>query len=146
MRKRCGRSTMVKRGADVTPFARPLTDSTDFDPLVKRIGPARVVQLGEASHGTHEFYQWRAGLTRRLVEERGFSLVAVEGDWPDCERVDGSVRGVVGAPEDPREALDVFERSPTWMWANDEVVEFCRWLRHWNADRDERRRVGFHGL
>jgi erythromycin esterase len=95
---------MVKRGDDVMTahrapsgmsvrsFARPLSDGTDFDALVERIGAARVVQLGEASHGTHEFYQWRAALTRRLVEERGFSFVAVEGDWPDCERVDGSFR------------------------------------------------------
>ena len=85
-------------------FARPLTDAIDFDPLLARIGSARVVQLGEASHGTHEFYQWRAVLTRRLISECGFSFVAVEGDWPDCERVDGSVRCAAGAPEDPRAA------------------------------------------
>jgi erythromycin esterase-like protein len=100
--------------------------------------------LGEASHGTHEFYTWRAALTRRLIEERGFSFVAVEGDWPDCERVDRSVRGAPGAPADPREALLAFERWPTWMWANEEVVDFCRWLRAHNERAA--RPVGFHGL
>ncbi|MDG4762768.1 erythromycin esterase family protein [Solwaraspora sp. WMMD406] len=102
--------------------------------------------LGEASHGTHEFYAWRAAITRRLIVERGFSLVAVEGDWPDCDRVDRSVRGRSDAPSDPGEALHTFERWPTWMWANDEVVDFCRWLRRHNDSVGESARVGFHGL
>jgi erythromycin esterase-like protein len=86
--------------------------------------------VGEAGHGTHEYYAWRAALTRRLIEERGFDLVAVEGDWPDCARADRTVRLRRGAVDDPREALDAFERWPTWMWANDEVVDLCRWLRY----------------
>ncbi|HEY7272557.1 MAG TPA: erythromycin esterase family protein [Actinoplanes sp.] len=102
--------------------------------------------LGEASHGTHEFYTWRAAITRRLIEERGFSFVAVEGDWPDCARVDRSVRCAADAPDDPREALAAFERWPTWMWANEEVADFCRWLRGHNAARDPAERVAFHGL
>ncbi|MET8837650.1 erythromycin esterase family protein [Micromonospora sp. NPDC004540] len=102
--------------------------------------------LGEATHGTHEFYTWRAAVTRRLVEERGFSFVAVEGDWPDCDRVDRSVRCRPDAPADPRAALAAFERWPTWMWANEEVVDFTRWLRDRNARVDEAGRVGFHGL
>nr|WP_239543425.1 erythromycin esterase family protein [Micromonospora terminaliae] len=102
--------------------------------------------LGEATHGTHEFYTWRAAVTRRLVRERGFSFVAVEGDWPDCDRVDRSVRCRPGAPADPRAALAAFERWPTWMWANEEVVDFARWLREHNARVDEADRVGFHGL
>ncbi|MCU1606726.1 MAG: Erythromycin esterase [Modestobacter sp.] len=84
--------------------------------------------MGEASHGTHEYYAWRATLTRRLIEERGFGFVAVEGDWPDCYRVNRSVKLRAGADEDPRDALDAIERWPTWMWANDDVVGFCRWL------------------
>jgi erythromycin esterase len=131
---------------DVAALARPLVDAGDLDRLVDRAATARVVMVGEATHGTHEFYAWRATLTRRLIDECGFSLVAVEGDWPDCARVDASVRCAPGAPEDPREALVAFERWPTWMWANEEVVDFARWLRAYNAGRDEQRRVGFHGL
>ena len=104
-------------------MARPLRTPADLDPLLERIGDARVVAVGEASHGTHEYYAWRAALTRRLVEELGFDLVAVEGDWPDCYRVDRSVRLRPGADEDPRDALDAFARWPTWMWANDDVVD-----------------------
>lgn len=105
------------------------------------MGDARVVLIGEASHGTHEYYTWRAALTRRLIEERGFSFVAVEGDWPDCERVDAAVRG---SSATPMEALLGYERWPTWMWANEEVVDFADWLRAFNASSS--REVGFHGL
>jgi erythromycin esterase-like protein len=131
---------------DVRALARPLGGEADLDPLLERIGDARIVAIGEASHGTHEYYAWRAALTRRLVEERGFRFVAVEGDWPDCYRVNRSVRLRPGADEDPRDALDAFARWPTWMWANDDVVDFCRWLRGFNADRPEEQRVGFYGI
>jgi erythromycin esterase-like protein len=127
-------------------LARPLRDAADLDPLIERIGGARIVAIGEASHGTHEYYAWRAALTRRLVEERGFRFVAVEGDWPDCYRVNRSVRLREGADEDPRDALDAFTRWPAWMWANDDVVDFCRWLRDVNAGRPAEQRVGFYGL
>jgi erythromycin esterase-like protein len=130
----------------VRSLARPLRDPADLDPLLERIGDARIVAVGEASHGTHEYYAWRAALTRRLIEERGFRFVAVEGDWPDCYRVNRSVKLRDGADEDPRETLDAFNRWPTWMWANDEVVNFCRWLRGFNASRAADQRVGFYGL
>jgi len=133
-------------GDEVAALAAPLTDPGDLDVLLDRVGNARVVMLGEASHGTHEFYAWRAVITRRLIEEKGFSFVAVEGDWPDCDRVDRSVRCLPDAPADPREALLAFERWPTWMWANEEVVDFGRWLRARNTTRDEPARIGFHGL
>jgi erythromycin esterase len=133
-------------GADAASLARDLGDPGDLEPLLDRIGDARVVMLGEATHGSHEFYTWRAALTRRLLEERGFSFVAVEGDWPDCDRVDRAVRGTGDAPDAPREALLAFARWPTWMWANEEVVDFARWLRTWNDGRDPDRRAGFHGL
>ena len=131
---------------EIAALASPLRDPGDLDRLLDRVGDARVVMLGEASHGTHEYYTWRAAITRRLIEERGFSFVAVEGDWPDCERVDRSVRCRDGAPNDPREALLQFERWPTWMWANEEVADFTRWLRSYNEGRDPDQRVGFHGL
>jgi erythromycin esterase-like protein len=130
----------------VRALARPLRDDDDLDPLLERIGDARIVAVGEASHGTHEYYAWRAALTRRLIEERGFTVVAVEGDWPDCYRVNRSVRLRDGADEDPRDALDAFARWPTWMWANEDVVDFCRWLRRHNAERPDDQRAGFYGL
>ncbi|MER5267942.1 erythromycin esterase family protein [Actinosynnema sp. NPDC002837] len=137
---------MNRYGDEVAAMAAPLRDAGDFDVLLDRVGDARVVMLGEASHGTHEFYRWRAALTSRLITEKGFSFVAVEGDWPACDRVDRSVRGLPGAPEDPRAALAAFDRWPTWMWANEEVVDFCRWLRTHNAVSAEEERVAFHGL
>jgi erythromycin esterase len=104
------------------------------------------VLLGEASHGTHEYYTLRAEITRRLVSEKDFAFVAVEGDWPDCDAVDRTVRHADGAPCDVRTALQAFERWPTWMWANEEVLELATWLRGWNAARAPEDRVGFHGL
>jgi erythromycin esterase len=132
---------------DIRSLAAPFGDTSDLDRLLDRIGDAHVVMLGEASHGTHEYYEWREKVTRRLFGERGFSFVGVEGDWPDCERVDRSVRCLENAPTDPKEALEEFERWPTWIWANEEVVEFCRRLRARNSTIDDpRRRAGFHGL
>jgi erythromycin esterase len=130
-------------GDEVAALCAPLTDPGDFDVLLDRVGDARVVMIGEASHGTHEFYRWRAALTQRLVTERGFSFVAVEGDWPDCDRVDRAVRRV---PDDPRAALLAYDRWPTWMWANEEVADFTRWLHAHNSTVDAAERVGFHGL
>jgi len=135
---------MGRYGDEVAGLATELTDPGDLDALMDRASSARVVMLGEASHGTHEYYSWRAAVTRRLIEELGFSFVAVEGDWPDCERVDRSVRGLPGSPGDPREALMAYDRWPTWMWANEEVADFCRWLRVRNATREPK--VGFHGI
>ena len=130
---------------DVRALARPLRDAGNLDPLLERIGDARVVLLGEASHGTHEYYAWRTAMTRRLVAEHGFSFVAVEGDWPDCQRVHCAVT-LASAAEDPREVLRGYERWPTWMWANEEVAELARWLRGHNTARPAEDRVGFHGL
>jgi erythromycin esterase len=131
---------------DIVALSRSLADASDLDVLLDRVGDARVVMLGEASHGTHEFYRWRARLTQRLIAEKGFSFVAVEGDWPDCDRIDAAVRCLPDAPQDPQAALAAFERWPTWMWANEEVLDFCRWLRGHNLRRDPVERAGFHGL
>ncbi|MFG1852660.1 erythromycin esterase family protein [Actinomadura geliboluensis] len=131
---------------DVLGAVLPLEYEEDLDPLMDRIGDARCVLIGEASHGTHEYYAWRAALTRRLVSERGFSFVAVEGDYPDCRRVGRSVTLAPGAPADPRDVLDAYERWPTWMWANEETAKFCRWLRDHNADLPPDDRAGFYGL
>ncbi|MEU4568139.1 erythromycin esterase family protein [Micromonospora sp. NPDC023956] len=119
---------------------------SDFDPLLARVADARIVMLGEATHGTYDYYRLREQLTRRLIAECGFSFVAVEGDWPDCDRVNRSVTAVPRGAPDPLAALERFERWPTWMWANAEVARFCRWLRAWNVDRPQPARAGFHGL
>ena len=124
----------------------PLIGSAkDYDPLLELIGDSRIVLLGEASHGTHEFYRERALITRRLIEEKGFTGIAVEADWPDAYRVNRYVRG---APEDgdAEEALRGFQRFPTWMWRNAEVLDFVGWLRAHNESRDPVDAVGFYGL
>jgi erythromycin esterase len=126
--------------------ARPLKGPDDLDPLLERIGVARFVLLGEASHGTAEYYNWRAILSRRLILEKGFSFIAVEGDWPACDRLDRYIKGSEDAGADAREALQVFGRWPTWMWANEEVAELAERLRRYNRSRPEPGRVGFHGL
>jgi len=127
--------------------ARPLTGSpSDYDELLDRIGDARVVLLGEASHGTHEFYAERARITRRLVDEHGFTAVAIEGDWPDAHRVNRYVRGA-GRDRDAEEALTGFRRFPTWMWRNADVLELVGWMRSRNDGVEHAsRRVGFYGL
>lgn len=126
--------------------ALPLTGAESLDPLLERIGDARYVLLGEASHGTAEYYRWRNVLTRRLIGEKGFSFVAVEGDWPDCQALHCSVTAAPGAPEDPIDVLEHFDRWPTWMWANTDVARFGRWLRGHNAALPQQRRVGFFGV
>jgi erythromycin esterase-like protein len=132
--------------AAVRSLSRPLRSPADLDPLLERIGDARYVLLGEASHGTHEYYTWRAALSRRLIEEKGFSFLAVEGDWPDCYRVNRYAKGYPDSGESAREVLHAFERWPTWMWANEEVVELVEWLREHNGGRPGGGRVGFYGL
>jgi erythromycin esterase-like protein len=131
---------------DVRRLATPLRTTADLDPVLERVGDARIVLLGEASHGTHEYYAWRVALTQRLIEEKGFGFVAVEGDWPECYEVNRSARHRPGAATSPRAVLDSFSRWPTWMWANEEVVAFADWLREHNAGRPEADRVGFYGL
>ncbi len=118
----------------------------DYDPLMELIGDARVVLLGEASHGTHEFYAERAALTRRLIAEKGFTAVAVEADWPDAYRVNCYVQGA-GHDTSADAALSGFTRFPTWMWRNTVVCAFLDWLRAYNqAHPPEARPAGFYGL
>ncbi len=117
-------------------------DSADLGPLMQRIGDARVVLLGEATHGTSEFYRMRERISRELIERKGFSFVAIEGDWPDAARVDHYVRHAQYPPSE----WTAFARFPTWMWRNQEVRGFVDWLRTHNAERDAARRVAFHGL
>ncbi|MDB5039285.1 MAG: hypothetical protein JWN27_11 [Candidatus Eremiobacteraeota bacterium] len=116
-----------------------------YNAIVERVGNARVVMIGEASHGTHEFYRERAEITQRLIEQKGFSAVAVEGDWPDALRVNRYVTGT-GDDPDAADALAGFRRFPTWMWRNADVLDFVGWLRDFNEPRQRRARAGFYGL
>jgi erythromycin esterase len=126
--------------------ARPLASESDLDPLLDRVVGARLVLVGEASHGTHEYYHWRAALTRRLIAECGYSFVAIEADQPDCQRIDDCVRAAGGDGDDPGAALDGLRHWPSWMWANAETVSFSRWLRTHNAGQPEDGRVAWYGL
>jgi erythromycin esterase-like protein len=127
--------------------AHGLTGSAaDYDPLLKLIGDARFVLLGEASHGTHDFYDQRAQITKRLILEKGFTAVAVEADWPDAYRVNRYVRGASN-DSDGEEALSGFKRFPTWMWRNADVLDFVGWLRERNdALTPGAAKAGFYGL
>ena len=121
-------------------------ETTDYDELIEAVGDARSVLIGEASHGTHEFYRERAQITKRLIREKGFMAVAVEADFPDAYRVNNYVRGV-GVDADAVEALGGFKRFPAWMWRNADVLDFIGWLRAHNDDlATEKPKVGFYGL
>jgi erythromycin esterase-like protein len=126
--------------------SHPLDNSEDLTPLIERIGDAKFVLLGEASHGTAEYYDWRRRLTQRLIREKEFSFIAVEGDWPDCYRVNRYVKARPVSGEDARQVLHEFRRWPTWMWANEEVVDLTEWLREHNDDLPEEQKAGFYGL
>ena len=137
-------STLVNR---IRRRAIELTGAaTDYDPLLAQIGDARLVLIGEASHGTHEFYHERAEISKRLIRERGFTVVAVEADWPDAYRVNCYLRGA-GRDRSADQALGDFQRFPTWMWRNTVVRDFAEWLRAHNAAQPEAGpKVGFYGL
>lgn len=148
----CGRkretetSSMTGLAKLVREIAQPLTGSArDYGPLLDLIGEARFVLLGEASHGTHEFYRERAQITKRLITEKGFTAVAVEADWPDACRV----HRYVGGKGEDAEAVDApggFKRFPAWMWRNADVLDFVGWLRAHNEALPDYERAGFYGL
>lgn len=127
--------------------AHPLTGSDkDFDPLLDRVGNARYVLLGEATHGTEEFYEARAEITKRLILEKGFTVIAWEADWPDALRLNRYITGQ-GADSDAEAALGGFKRFPIWMWRNTAIVELAEWLRRHNTMvRAGRPKAGVYGL
>jgi len=123
-----------------------LNNSSDIDPLMDRIGDSRFVLLGEATHGTHEFYTWRTAITKRLIMEKNIKFIAVEGDWPDCFRINQYIKGYPDAPSNVVEVLNKFKRWPTWMWANWEIVSLLEWLKEYNKNLPEYDKIGFYGL
>lgn len=137
-------SSLTNSAEAVRAVARPLSGEADYREILQRIGEASVVLIGEASHGTHEFYERRAGLTKRLIEEKGFRVLALEADWPDALRVHryGQWRNEDANAE---EALGDFKRFPQWMWRNRVVLEFIEWLRARNHEHAGDQ-VGFYGM
>lgn len=133
--------------ADIRKNAISLTGAaTDYDPLLDLIEDSRLVLIGEASHGTHEFYRERAQITKRLIAEKGFAAVAVEADWPAAYGVNRYVRGTGGGTT-AISALDAFDRFPMWIWRNADVLDFVGWLRtHNDALQPDETKVGFYGL
>jgi erythromycin esterase len=131
---------------EIRALAHPLKHVEDLAPVLHKLAGKRFIGIGEASHGTHEFYQWRALLTKELIESGSVKWIAVEGDWPDCWRINKWVKGLENQELDARGLLATFERWPTWMWANQEVADFISWLREVNLERSEADRIGFYGL
>lgn len=139
--------SQIARSAQPLSFINQADGKAEYDSLLEAIGDARLVLIGEASHGTHDFYRERARLTQRLIEEKGFRAVAVEADWPDAYRVNRFVTGQSGGeqvPDRPVDALSGFRRFPAWMWRNMDVLAFIEWLRDHN--RRHSGTVGFFGL
>ncbi len=134
-------SVLIKGLADAAESFNSI-ESADLEPLLDRIGDARVVLLGEASHGTNEFYLMRERISRELISKKGFSFIAIEGDWPDAARIDHYVRHFEYQPSE----WTAFARFPIWMWRNRAVRKFVDWLRNHNKELNPNDRVAFHGL
>ena len=127
-------------------YAVPFLSATELKPLVQNAGKAKYVLLGEASHGTSEFYSIRSDLTKQLIQEHGFSFVAVEGDWPACYEVNRYIKGMAPEYSSAQDVLKkAFNRWPTWMWANTEIVELVDWLYNYNQSQSGKK-IGFYGL
>ena len=149
MRRYSTKETMLNETEIVNAFKQwsyPLESKADLQPLFERIGDARIVMLGEASHGTHEYYTWRAHISKRLIEEKGFNFIAVEGDWPDCYRLNRFVKGYNPNINSAFDVLQAFNRWPTWMWANWEIVALADWMQKHNTGLPANKKVGFYGL
>lgn len=123
-----------------------LQSEKDLDALISQIGNSKIVLLGEASHGTSEYYTWRAAISKRLIQEKGFDMIAVEGEWADSYRVNQFIKG---GPKDSLQAVGLlgqYNRWPTWMWGNYEVAGLVTWLNQYNQNKTDMAKVGFYGL
>lgn len=127
-------------------FAKPFQNIDDLDPVFKAIANAKYVLLGEASHGTSEFYTIRSEMTKRLIRDKGFTFIAVEGDWPACQEVNRYIKGYAHQEKNIREVIQVFNRWPRWMWANEEIIDLIEWLKNYNQSLSPEKKVGFYGI
>jgi erythromycin esterase-like protein len=130
----------------INKYAKSFDTVEDLDPLIEAIGDAKYVLLGESSHGTSEFYSLRAELSKRLIKEKGFSFIAVEGDWPSCQSINQYIKGFNQTTKEVRKVLESFNRWPTWMWANYEIIHLIEWLKDYNQQNNSSQKVGFYGL
>ncbi|WP_144510262.1 erythromycin esterase family protein [Bacillus sp. FJAT-22090] len=135
---------MIPLEEAIKKYALAYETKEDLTPILEAIGDAKIVLLGEASHGTSEFYTVRAELSKRLIEEKGFTLIAVEGDWPSTQHINRFIKSYKDGPEGVKQALKAFKRWPTWMWANEEIADFVTWLKMNNEQKEEK--VGFYGI
>jgi erythromycin esterase len=133
-------------GSNIGQYTVEFENVLDFHDMFEEINQRQLVLMGEASHGTSEFYFWRAELSKYLIEEKGFNFIAVEGDWPAFSRINEFVKHKPGAPSTIVEAMDEIDRWPLWMWRNYEVKELVQWLYDYNRDRNPENRVGIYGV
>jgi erythromycin esterase len=122
------------------------SDNNDLDPLISAASQSQLVLLGEASHGTHEYYTWRDSISRRLISEHGFQFIAVEGDFASLYELNRYVKDLPGAASSARQVLEKLNRWPQWMWGNHEIVALAEWLRSYNENMQPDARVGFYGM
>jgi erythromycin esterase len=126
--------------------ALPLGEDGDIDELIEIAGSRRLILLGESSHGTAEFYRWRAEITKRLISENNISFIAVEGDWASIYRLNKYIKDAPGSPSSARRVLRQFDRWPEWMWGNTEIENLAEWLREYNSTLPQEEKVGFFGM
>lgn len=145
--------SMVSDGRDTGEIANyfsgkavPAEDADDLDELIDHAGLRRLVLLGESTHGTTEFYRWRTEITKRLISEKGFSFVAVEGDWASIYRLNEYVKGAPDSPASARRVLRRFDRWPEWMWGNEDIAELAEWMRDYNSNLPDDQKAGFYGM
>ena len=124
----------------------PLNNEKDLDILMQQIGDSRIVLLGEASHGTAEYYNWRAALSKRLIQEKGFDFIGIEGEWADSYRVNNFIKGQAKDSLSAVALLEEYDRWPTWMWGNYEVASLVTWMNNYNQDKPAAGKIGFYGL
>ena len=139
-------STMFSSAQNFEQKTIPLDGDTSLDKLIHSASNKELVLLGEASHGTHEYYLWRDKISRRLIEEQDFNFIAVEGDFASLYHLNRYVKNMEGAANSAREVLMKLHRWPTWMWANEEVVALAEWLRSHNDTLPQDKKVGFYGM
>lgn len=126
--------------------ATPFNNTAELDLLIEVCDQKKLVLLGEASHGTHEYYHWRAEISKRLITEKNFSFIAVEGDWASIYRLNKYVKGLENAKSSAKEVLQSFDRWPEWMWANTDILELAEWLKEYNYKLPPEEKVGFYGF